>query len=188
MPSTSGKLRVACVIDGSNLFCELRERQLPTRLHYTKLGITIAKAIPPQVGLWEYQSTTYVCSSPRESENPERFRQWRQFQDMLGKTDRLTLRLGRLEGPPGDTREKGVDTIVTTMLLGGALKDTYDIAILVSADGDYASVVDEVRGAGKRVYAAFFDEKKSYHICQAATGFIDITQFNFEKLRFYRYR
>ena len=105
---------------------------------------------------------------------------------MLGKTDRLTLKLGRLEGPPGQTREKGVDTIVTTTLLGGAMKNSYDIAILVAADGDYASVLDDIREAGKRAYVAFFNDAKSYHCSQAANGFIDITPFNFEKLRFYR--
>jgi uncharacterized LabA/DUF88 family protein len=186
MHSSSGKLRVACVIDGSNLFVELRTRLLPTRLHYTQFGITIAKKFPPELGIWDYQSTTYVCSSPREAENPERFRQWRQFQEMLNKTDRLTLRLGRLEGPPGETREKGVDTIVVTTLLGGALKDSYDIGILVAADGDYASMIDDVREAGKRIFVAFFGDKKSHHCCRAANGFIDIAGFNFEKLRFYR--
>lgn len=179
-------IRVSCIIDGSNFFVSLRNRQLPTRLHYTRLGIRIAKTLPPQLCPWEYQGTTYVCSSPRREDGEERFRQWRDFQDMLRKTNRLTLKLGHLEGPRGNVREKGVDSIVTTMLLGGALRDSYDVAILISADGDQAPVIDEVREAGKRVYVAFFRDSKSHHLEQAANGFVDVTAFDYENLRFYR--
>ena len=105
---------------------------------------------------------------------------------MLRKTNRLTVKLGRLEGPRGRTHEKGVDTHVTTTLLSGALTDGYDIALLVAADGDYGPAIDEVRGAGKRVYVAFFADAKSYHLNQAANGFVDITGFNYERLQFYR--
>lgn len=187
MPDKSQKSRISCVIDGTNLFVTLRELNLPTRLHFTRLGIRIAKQLPKSVHPWVYQGTTYVTASPREADGAERFRRWRQFQEMVEKTDRVTLKLGRLEGPRGQTHEKGVDTHVTTSLLSGALTDLYDVAILISSDGDYAPAIDAVREAGKRVYVAFFKELRSYHLQQAANGFVDLTPFNFEHLRFYRY-
>ena len=64
----------------------------------------------------------------------------------------------------------------------------YDAALLFSADGDYADVIDEVRAAGKKVYVAFFKDSKSHHLEQAANGFLDITNFDFNNLRFYRKR
>lgn len=186
--SDTKKTRLVGIIDGSNLFVNLRDRQLPTRLQYTRLGIRVAKALPKNLDPWIYQNTTYVCSSPRRERGEFRWQQWRRFQEMLHKTNRLTLKLGRLEGPPGDTHEKGVDSIVTTTLLVGALQDTYDVAILFSGDGDYAPVVDEVRAAGKKVYVAFFRDTPMHHLKQAANGFIDISGFDFENLRFYRRR
>ena len=174
---------MVCVIDGSNLFRALRVRGLPTRLHYTRLGIAIAKLLPPSLSPWVYLETTYVTASPRKSDGPERFQRWRRFQASLDKTDRLTLRLGRLEGPRGQVREKGVDTIVTTTLLSGVLRDTYDVAILVSADGDFASAIDEVRAHKKEVFVAFFGDASSYHLRQSANGFRDLSALDYDDLR-----
>ena len=136
-PNASKKARVISLIDGSNLHVYLKNNALPTRLHYTKLSIELAKRLPKELQPWVFLRTIYVTSSPIESDNPTAFRDWQVFQDMLGRTERLELRLGRREGPPGARREKGVDTLITTALLQGALRDDYDIAILISSDGDW---------------------------------------------------
>ena len=147
--SASPKLRVISIIDGSNLHVSLRARAQPTRLHYTRLSIEVAKRLPPNRRPWTVVRTYYVTSSPIPADNPDGFKDWCVFDDMLRKTDRVEVRLGRREGPPGARREKGVDTLVTVLLLEGALLDTYDVALLFSSDGDFGEAVDAVRAKGK---------------------------------------
>ena len=41
-----------------------------------------------------------------------------------------------------------------------AFNNNYDIAVLISGDGDYVPVVEEVKRMGKSVYVLFFEEQK----------------------------
>lgn len=54
-------------------------------------------------------------------------------------------------------REKGVDTLLTVEMMEGCLRDTFDVAILLAADEDYAPLVEAVRRDGRRVVHAFLD-------------------------------
>jgi len=50
--------------------------------------------------------------------------------------------------------EKAVDVFLAVDLVAMAMKNLYDAAYLLSADGDYTPAVAEVRRLGKKVYAA----------------------------------
>jgi uncharacterized LabA/DUF88 family protein len=50
--------------------------------------------------------------------------------------------------------EKAVDVFLAIDLVTMAIKNLYDAAYLLSADGDYTPAVAEVRSLGKKVYAA----------------------------------
>jgi uncharacterized LabA/DUF88 family protein len=50
--------------------------------------------------------------------------------------------------------EKAVDVHLAIDFVTLALKDAYDAAYLLTADGDYTPAVDAVRSLGKKVYAA----------------------------------
>ncbi len=54
------------------------------------------------------------------------------------------------------TGEKGIDTGLVTDLLRHAWEDTYDTAVLVSADADFLPAVEFVQTKGKRVVHAGF--------------------------------
>lgn len=166
------KNNVITIIDGTNLFYALRKRRYPTRLHYTKIGISLSKKLPAELQPWIYKKTIYNTSSPRQSDNADKYRYWLEFQEMLKKTDRLELKLGRLEGSVGNVREKGVDINIVNDMLEKAFKNEYDILILITGDGDYKSTIDTVKSLGKKVYVSFFENEKSYHLNQAADGFI----------------
>jgi uncharacterized LabA/DUF88 family protein len=50
--------------------------------------------------------------------------------------------------------EKAVDVHLAIDFVTMAMKDAYDAAYLLTADGDYTPAVDAVRALGKKVYAA----------------------------------
>jgi len=52
--------------------------------------------------------------------------------------------------------EKGVDVALATDLLSFGFVNTYDIAFVVSGDGDLVDVVERVQSLGKIVKVAFF--------------------------------
>lgn len=66
------------------------------------------------------------------------------------------VRLGRLKRDgKGETRQKGVDTLIAIDMLSKAYEDHYDIAVLLSGDEDLLDIVMAVKNADKRVYGAF---------------------------------
>ena len=50
-----------------------------------------------------------------------------------------------------DGRSKQVDISLTTDLLSNAYRDRYDVAVVISGDGDFIPVLSEVRRLGKQV-------------------------------------
>ena len=72
--------------------------------------------------------------------------------------------------------EKGVDVNIAVDILKLAFANKYDIAILVSGDGDFASVVEAVKELGKKVECAYVSKRKCYHLKQVATRFISLDQ------------
>jgi uncharacterized LabA/DUF88 family protein len=65
--------------------------------------------------------------------------------------------------------EKGVDVALSVNMLSKAYKDHYDVAVLISGDGDFACVVKEVKDAGKKVEVVYFNN--CYHLKVAADRF-----------------
>jgi uncharacterized LabA/DUF88 family protein len=51
-------------------------------------------------------------------------------------------------------KEKAVDVMLARDLLVGAMKDQYDCAYLLSADGDFTPVVESARSLNKKIYCA----------------------------------
>ena len=173
------------MIDGTNLKGALDRSGRTTHINYRQLAIEIAKRIPPGLlpGRWALQRVVYVTASPIQSHDPVRFERWRKFEAMIRRQERVELKLGRLEGGPNRVYEKGVDILVAIELLAGAFKDLYDVAIIVSGDGDYADVAREVIGANKLIFNAFFEFEKSYELSKASTAFIPLDSINWQRLQ-----
>ena len=51
-------------------------------------------------------------------------------------------------------KEKAVDIMLAKDMLEGAWQNNYDVAYLLSADGDFTPVVDAARSLGKKVFVA----------------------------------
>jgi len=72
--------------------------------------------------------------------------------------------------------EKGVDVLIATDMLTGALRDCYDTAILISGDGDFVEVIEEIKRAGKQVENATFASNHSDALINAADLFLELTK------------
>jgi uncharacterized LabA/DUF88 family protein len=68
--------------------------------------------------------------------------------------------------------EKAVDVFLAVDLVTMAVRDIYDAAYLLSADGDYTPAVEFVRGLGKKVYAA--SPLHGAQIARAVNSFIPL--------------
>ena len=66
------------------------------------------------------------------------------------------------------TVEKGVDIMLATDLLRFAWNDLYDVAILVSGDGDFAYALQAAKDRGKHVEVAAFSSNLSWELAQVA--------------------
>ena len=77
-----------------------------------------------------------------------------------------------------DTKAKGVDIAMTRDLLSHAHLDNYDVAVIVSGDGDYVPVLEEVKRLGKVVYVvAFASNGLSPELRLCSDMFFDMESF-----------
>ena len=60
--------------------------------------------------------------------------------------------------PRGQERSKAVDISLTVDLLGHAYRNGFDAALLLTGDGDYVPLVEDVKRLGKILDVAFFRE------------------------------
>lgn len=73
--------------------------------------------------------------------------------------------------------EKAVDVMIATDMISMAYEDKYDVAYLLSADGDYTPAVKKVRGIGKKVFVASAID--GHALRQVADDFIRLRKESF---------
>jgi len=153
--------RVAIFIDGSNLYHSLEENCKRFDLDFGAFATKLCK------GRSLYR--TYYYNVLREPErNPQAYQDQQKFLSALYNNPYLEIRLGTSK-PRGLTAvEKGVDIMVATDMLRYAWHDLYDVAILVSGDGDFAYAVQAVKDMGKHVEVAAFTANLSWELAHAA--------------------
>lgn len=142
--------RVAIFIDGSNLYHGLRDQIGKTNLDFQKFGELLCKG--------RKLIRTYYYNAPlKQQYDREKYQSQQRFFERLKRTPYVSLKLGRLiyhQGAP--VAEKGVDIKIAVDMLRYAYEDTYDVAILVSGDGDFEDAIEAVKDRGKHVELAYF--------------------------------
>lgn len=76
----------------------------------------------------------------------------------------VTVKYGDLKGSRGNLQEKNVDTQIVADMVTMAALDKYDVAILISNDGDYKSAIESVKVFSKKVENLFFKGSLSMSI------------------------
>lgn len=82
---------------------------------------------------------------------------------------------------PANRNSKGVDISLTKDCLSHAFLDNYDFVALITGDGDYLPLLEEVKRLGKIVYLASFTTGLSQELRLAADWFGSLDEIFTEK-------
>lgn len=172
-------MRVCVFIDGSNFYHACREN-LGGR---TDVNIGSFASFLVGTGRDLVRTYYYSCALPPDHEEIARKAQQRFF-TALQRVPYTELRLGKLVkretscaacGTRERHQEKGVDMRIGVDMLPAASKNLYEVAILVSGDGDLVEAVKAVKDLGKHVELATFPKGRSDELAAAADVITQLT-------------
>lgn len=152
--------RVALFIDGANVYAAAK--RLGWNFDHRKIWEHFA-------GYGSLYNAFYYTAVPMPMDDKQK-----RFIDALtymGYTVR-TRPLREVADENGDTyRRASLDIELVTDLL--ATTDRYDVAVLLTGDGDFERPVEVLRARGKRVVVASIQEMTSYELRNAADEYVD---------------
>jgi uncharacterized LabA/DUF88 family protein len=151
--------RIAIFIDGSNLYHGLKNKFGRYDLNFTEFA--------NKLGASRRLFRIYYYNILQDSmQYPDGAREQGEFLEALRKTPYLEIRLGGTK--KAQNIEKGIDIMLATDLLYYAWNDCYDVAILVSGDGDFVYAIQAVKNMGKHVEVAYFESGISKDLLDVA--------------------
>ena len=175
--------RVIAYIDGFNLYFGLRHKGW--RKYYWLDLVTLSRQLlkPDQVQCGVHYFTTRIRDNGRNSQD---MRRQGAYLEALGTLPELTLQFGHyLEKPRQcrkcgatwmDYEEKMTDVNIAVRLLADAFEDRFDTALIVSADSDLTTPVQQVltRFPHKRIVIAQPPGRQSVALTKAASGYLTV--------------
>lgn len=156
--------RVMVFIDGSNMIHSARRFREGFKIDYSKL-------VKVLVENRQLVRPYFFGSYDPNKKVSEKFYEALQLQGFEITVKPLRSRQFQAEGY---RIEKGVDVALVTKMLSHAFRDTFDVAILVSGDSDYAEAVKVIKELGKRVEIAAFAGSISRELKFLADRFIPL--------------
>lgn len=171
--------KVILFIDGSNFYYGLKNiygnsKEL-NKFDFKKLGEILA-------GNRELLSIYYYNAPLDYNENPERYAKQQKFFEKIKSIEKIKLILSRLQKRKIKGTDKfyyavkGDDIHIASDMIKGAYENLYDVAILVSGDGDFIPAVEIVQERGKGVENAYFKSSLSWHLKQKCNKSIRLTK------------
>ncbi len=153
--------RAMVFIDGNNLYFGLKKNIGNYNLNYEKFINKLAL---------DYDLLrAYFYTAEFRREDDEKIHESQQkFITYLQEVPNMQVVTARVERRGDTLVEKGVDVQLAVDLVRFGAKLNYEVAIIVSGDGDYSPAVEAVKDMGLNVVNAFFpDEVSSYlrHVC-----------------------
>ena len=153
--------RVAIFIDGSNLYHSLEENCSRFDLDFGAFSSKLCRG--------RSLFRTYYYNVQRDPDrNPQAYQDQQRFLSALYNTPYLDVRLGASKIRGDVVVEKGIDIMLATDMLRFAWDGLYDVAVLVSGDGDFYYAVQAVKDMGKHVEVAAFPANLSRELAQVA--------------------
>lgn len=154
--------RAMVFIDLMNLYETLGTLRLNTNIDYYKFSLKLAGGQRRLIRAYVY---TGAYDQARE---PAQYAQQVRFFNRVHKMPFVTLKTRPLVSRGGTLIQKGVDTLIATDMVTMAFLGHYDVAILVSGDGDLAPAVDAAKAAGRQILVATFPRSRSTAVAQSA--------------------
>lgn len=143
--------RVCIFIDGQNLYFCLKDSFGNNRIDFGRF-------IQKLVGDRELIRAYYYNSRQDHNAGEDK------FYKHLARIPYLEVKLGRY----GQGGEKTTDILLAIDMLILAFNNVYDVAVLVSGDGDFVPAVEEVKRLGKHVEVVMCPVGRSYHLAAKA--------------------
>ncbi len=181
MNGVTGPARVAIFVDGANLFKSAAELRVPIDFAFLKKRLSANRNLV---------SATYFGSyKPEPTEDDDLLQTAIREAGFDLVLRPLKVEYFPLKAPPGARvqvtyesgfdprmyREKGVDVALVTEMLSRAWDDAYDVAVLVSGDGDYVRAVRELIRHAKNVEVVSFLHSASREL-RGSAKFVDLAQ------------
>lgn len=153
--------RVAVFIDNSNVFHNIRKiKKIDESWPNLYNPLVLAQKLTGNrhlvyIGFYCVRPPAYLLDGSEKEKN-----KYNLTQKYYGEIEKLgfilDIKYGYLEGGRDTLHEKNIDTQLTADMVGMAALDKYDVAILVSNDGDYKSAVEWTKKFGKKIENLFF--------------------------------
>jgi uncharacterized LabA/DUF88 family protein len=156
------KNRMAVFIDGRNVHYRLVQLGWPTEYDVMVFAEAISVSQHFNLVAVYYYNATPLSQFTPEPEYGQQLRYYAHIESQLG--DRF--RKGFLIDAGGRLIEKQVDVKLALDLAFCAVRDEYDIAALVSADGDFGAAAEEAQRVGKRIINYVFRMQRSFNLAQ----------------------
>lgn len=175
---TDSRERVEIFIDGSNLYHSMREECGKEKLDFFKFARLLSNG-RKTIRSYVYVSMVdaQITGSAIASSQLAFVNKIREIPYLTVTTTKLKYKKvkngGKFQFVP---YEKGVDIRIATDMLTGALRNCYDTAILVSGDGDFAPVLEEIKRAGKQLENATFKSVRSDALVNASDLYIELSK------------
>jgi uncharacterized LabA/DUF88 family protein len=147
-------------IDGGHIRTNLREYFCDDVIDYIKFiqfikaELSLPSFLFDVIRIYYYDAFPDVENKKEKMKNIyiHRIRKLPGFEDRLG-----SLKIGKKR----ELKQIGVDTLIAVDMLSKAYENHFDIAILLSGDGDHMPLVDAVKNTGKRVFGVSFEAHES---------------------------
>jgi uncharacterized LabA/DUF88 family protein len=152
--------RVAVFIDNSNVFHHIYDLK-KTDKNWVCLydPLALAKKLAGNrslvyIGFYCVHPPVYLLSGAKEEQR--RYNLTQRYYSDIEKLPGLEVKFGDLRGTKGQLQEKNLDTQLATDMVTMAAFNEYDVAILVSNDGDYKSAIENTKRFNKKIENLFF--------------------------------
>lgn len=170
--------RIALFIDGSNLYNGMKENLESTRINFQEL-------IKQLVGSRTLMRAYYYNATLTEDYDHELREGQQRFFESLRRIPYVTVRLGKLHRRyDGTLVEKGIDVAIAVDSLCLAYENAYDVALLISGDGDYAELVEALKRKGKHVEFAMFKDQAAGVLMEYVDVFRPLDDLAWDKIVF----
>jgi uncharacterized LabA/DUF88 family protein len=163
-------------MDGANIYRAFQNAFGSGKYSPVKLAVELA------AGRQLVSSHFYIAAVPQQM-GVQLYADQQRFLMHLKQQPGLTLWTGRMAETNGRWYEKGVDVKIATDMVAMAYAGEYDVAVLVSGDGDLAPAVHEVRRLGRAVENAMVRARRSWHLIQESSKFVEIDIAIFDRCR-----